>query len=97
MTNGRSEKRMSIEVPIEVCLPDEPKLRGRMLTENVSAHGARVFVERELQPGQQVVIESPKDGARSEAKIVYCRRLSDGKFAVGLELFERLEPWAKPY
>jgi hypothetical protein len=53
MSNGRSEKRIVRTVSVEVRLQDEPKLNERMLTENVSAHGARVFMERKLQPGQQ--------------------------------------------
>jgi hypothetical protein len=68
-----------------------------MLTENVSAHGARVVVERKLPPGQQVLVKSPKEGVRSEARVVYCERVSEGRFAVGLELSGRLEPWAKAY
>jgi len=44
-----------------------------MLTENVSAHGARVFMERKLQLGQQVLVGSPKEGVRSQARIVYCK------------------------
>ena len=97
MSNGRSEKRIAMTVSVEVCLQDEPKLNERMLTENVSAHGARVFMERKLQPGQQVLVSSPKEGVRSQARIVYCLRVSEKRFAVGLELSGRVEPWAKPY
>jgi hypothetical protein len=97
MSNGRSEKRIARTVSVEVCLQDEPKLNERMLTENVSAHGARVFMERKLQPGQQVLVSSPKEGVRSQARIVYCQRVSEKRFAVGLELPGRVEPWAKPY
>jgi len=97
MSNGRSEKRIARTVSIEVCLQDEPKLNERMLTENVSAHGARVFMERKLQPGQQVLVSSPKDGVRSQARIVYCLRVSEKRFAVGLELSGRVDLWAKAY
>ena len=97
MSNGRSERRIARIVSVEVCLQDEPKLDERILTENVSAHGARVFMERKLQPGQQVLISSPKEGVRSLARIVYCQRVSEGRFAVGLELSGRVELWAKSY
>jgi len=97
MSNGRSEKRIARTVSIEVCLQDEPRLNERMLTENVSAHGARVFMERKLQPGQQVLVSSPKEGVRSQARIVYCQRVSEGRFVVGLELSGRVELWAKAY
>jgi PilZ domain-containing protein len=97
MSNGRSEKRIARTVSVEVCLQDEPKLNERILTENVSAHGARVLMERKLQPGQQVLVSSPKEGVRSQARIVYCQRVSERGFAVGLELSGRVELWAKAY
>ena len=97
LSNGRSERRIARTVSVEVCLQDEPKLNEWMLTENVSAHGARVFMERKLQPGQQVRISSSKEGVRLQARIVYCQRLSASSFAVGLELSSRVEPWARSY
>jgi hypothetical protein len=97
MSNGRSEKRIAKTVNVEVCLWDESKPKERVLTENVSAHGARVLVDRRLQPGQQVLVSSPREGVRSQARIVYCRYVSEGRFAVGLEVSGRVELWAKPY
>ena len=97
MSSGRSERRIARTVSVEVCVEAEAKLNGRMLTENVSAHGARVFMERKVEPGQQVLVSSPKEGVRSLARIVYCQRVSEGRFAVGLELSGRVELWAKSY
>jgi hypothetical protein len=97
MSNGRSEKRIARSVSLKVSVPPEPKVSERMLTENVSAHGARVVLEQRLQPGQEVMIDSPADGVRFQARIVYCQHLSAGKFAVGLELTGRVETWARPY
>jgi len=97
MSNGRSEKRIARSVTVEVCLRDEPKRNERLLTENVSAHGARVFMEQKLQPGDRVLVSSPKEGVRSQARIVYCQRMSDKGFAVGLELSGRVDLWAKAY
>jgi hypothetical protein len=68
-----------------------------MLAENVSAHGARVLMEQKLQPGQELLVSSPREGVRSQARVVYCQRVSEGRFAVGLELSGRVEVWAKPY
>jgi len=97
MSNGRSEKRIVKTVSLEVCLPAAPKLSERVLTENVSAHGARVIVEQKLQPGLQVLISSPGEVVWSQARIVYCQRVSKERFAVGLELAGRVESWAKSY
>jgi hypothetical protein len=97
MSNGRSEKRITRTVSLKVGVPPEPKLGERTSTENVSAHGARVLVEQRLQPGQFVLIDSPADGVRLQARIVYCQKVSAGRYAVGLELTGRVEPWAKAY
>lgn len=96
MSSGRSEKRIARTMRVEVCLQDEPELNEGW-AENVSAHGARVLVERKLQPGRGVLVRLPKEGVHSQARIVYCQHVSGGKFAVGLELSGRLELWAKPY
>ncbi len=97
MSNGRSERRIARTLSVEVCLQDEAKLNERTMTENVSAHGARVLLEQKLQPGQRVLVSSPKEGVRSQARIIYCQRVSESRFAVGLELSGRVELWAKPY
>jgi PilZ domain len=95
MSNGRSERRIARTLILEVCLQVEPKLNERTVTENVSAHGARVFMERKLQPGQQVLVSSPD--VRSQARIVYCQYVSERRFAVGLELSRRVDLWARAY
>jgi len=93
---GRSEKRIASAVAVEICLQDEPMLKEMTSTENVSAHGVRVLMKRQLRPGQQVLVIFPKQGVRSPARTVYCQHLAESKFAVGLELSVRVD-WAKPY
>lgn len=97
MSNGRSEKRIAMTVSVEVRLPDGPALRERASTENVSAHGARLFMKQQLKPGQAVVLVSPTEGVGRQAQIVYCERISENRFAVGLELRGRVEVWARAY
>jgi len=55
MPTGRMEKRIVKAVILEICLYDEPGLKERTITENVSSRGARVLVEREWRPRQQVL------------------------------------------
>ena len=97
MSNGRSERRIAKTVNLELRLRDAPVPGKIALTENVSAHGARVVGQRNLQPGQQVLVSSPKEGVRSQARIVYCQRVGESEFLVGLELSSRVELWARPY
>ena len=97
MSNGRSERRIPKTVTVEVCLADDLTLKERALTENVSAHGVRVLTQRSMRPKQQAMIISLNDGVWSRAKVVYCQRAAENRFAVGLELSASVEPWASPY
>jgi PilZ domain-containing protein len=97
VSNGRSERRIARTVNLELRLGDAPESAKVALTENVSGHGARVLVERKLQPGQQVLVSSPKEGVQSQARIVYCQRVGESEFLVGLELSAGVEQWARPY
>jgi hypothetical protein len=60
----------------------------------VSPRGARVVTEREWQPGARLLLVSLQDEVQSEARIVYCERVAEYRFAVGLELSARVQ-WAK--
>ncbi len=92
---GRTEKRIARAVAVEVYLPTVATLEERTRTENVSLHGARVLTEREWGPGQKVTVFFPSEGVWARGDIVYCQRLSERKFAAGLELSVRLDQWAK--
>jgi hypothetical protein len=95
-TDGRSEKRIAREVLIDIYHQDEPIRKERARTENVSPHGARALVQQVWRPRQHVFLISPKEGVRARGQIVYCQLLAENRFAVGLELPVRVEPWAKP-
>ena len=67
------------------------------MTENVSAHGARLLVQRMLRPPQEALVTSPNEGVWAPARVVYCHRVGENKFAIGLELSTRVDSWSKPY
>jgi hypothetical protein len=57
--------------------------------ENVSDHGARVISKRRWQLGDRLVISSRYPAFSSVvAKVVYCKPLLEGLFAVGCESSE---------
>ena len=97
MPTGRIEKRIARAVTVEIRPEDEGMPKERTLTENVSAHGARVLMDREWRPGQRVMVISSKEGLWALGHIVYCELLAESRFAVGLELSVRVEPWAKSH
>jgi hypothetical protein len=96
MSNGRSERRIPKTVSVEVCLADDLTLTETTLTENVSAHGVRVLTQQSMRPKQQAMVISLNDGVCSRAKVVYCQRAAENRFAVGLELSASVESWASP-
>src|SRR6267143_6780559 len=93
--DGRSEKRIAREVPVDIYRQDEPVCKERAWTENVSPHGARAFVEQVWRPRQHVLLISPKEDLRLRGQIIYCQRLAKTRFAVGLLLSARAEPWGR--
>lgn len=97
MSNGRSEKRLAKTINVEVRLVDDPTLKEKTLTENVSARGARVLMHQMLQPKQQALVISTNEGVWLRAKVVYCQRVAENSFAIGLELSGRVESWARTH
>jgi len=88
---GRYEKRVAKAVTLEIRLEGEGRPRERTLTENVSPHGARILIGREWRPGQHVEVFFPKQRVWSRAQIVYCQRVAENRFAVGVKLPVQLE------
>lgn len=82
---------------VEVCLLNDPLLKERTMTENVSAHGVRVLLQHMLQPLQEALVTSTIEGVRTPARVVYCQHVDENKFAIGLELSTRVDSWSKPY
>jgi hypothetical protein len=54
-------------------------------------------MKQRLKPGQAIVLVSPTEGVGCEGQIVYCERISENRFAVGLELRGSVEAWARAY
>jgi len=94
---GRNEKRIARTVAVELSRLDASPPGETTFTENVSPYGARVWTKRRCQPEERVLLSSPETGLHTQARIVYCQRVSEGRFAVGLELSGGVEVWAKPY
>ena len=87
---GRVEKRIPLELPLQISglkslgLAD---LIEKTTTENVSTHGVRILTKRALLPQERLLVTSLS--AREEpipARVVYCEPLTEGVFAVGLQL-----------
>ena len=94
---GRSDKRIPKEVVVELALSDASQLKDAAIAQNVSARGMRVATEDVWLPGDPVLLSSPESGVRTQARVVYCQRMENNRFAVGLELLAPLGEWTKPH
>jgi hypothetical protein len=95
--NGRSDRRITKEAVVELARPYGSQLREMAIAQNVSDRGMRVATEDVWLPGDPVLLRSPESGVRTRARVVYCQRLENNRFAVGLELLAPLGEWTKPH
>jgi hypothetical protein len=94
-SDGRSERRILLELTTELSHPDASLPKERALTGNVSPHGARVTTGRPWQPGSRVLITFPEYDILSQGRVVYCQRVEIGEFCIGIELPAQVQHWWK--
>lgn len=95
--SGRLERRISLSVPIQVSSQLDPAASERTVTENVSSLGVRALLLNARDMNESVMITSLMGNERSTARVVYCQRLPNGRFAVGLEFKGSVPKWLKGF
>ena len=70
------------------------KEEERTYTDNISAHGARVFSKGFWQPGEQVEVTPLNEESPMQGEVVYCRRLDSDHFCLGLKFQGRPVTWS---
>jgi hypothetical protein len=93
--SGRLEKRVLLAVPVEISSPGNPSGAERTTTDNVSSMGVRILTLRPKEPHEQLMIRSLPGDLRTLARVVYCERLTDGRYGVGLQFQAVSVGWAK--
>jgi hypothetical protein len=58
LPTGRSDRRIPVEVAVELARPDASQLEETAIAQNVSAHGMRVATEHVWHPGDPVLLGS---------------------------------------
>jgi hypothetical protein len=97
LPTGRFEPRIAKTEVVELLHVDEsPIAKVETITENVSPQGARVITDSICAPGKLVRLESLAEHLQLPARVVYCQRLGEREFAVGIQLNVRVERWKKP-
>ena len=90
--DGRVEKRLTTSVPAQLVSPSDARGRERTVTENVSAHGARIISERSWRPGEEVIV-APRGEFQQIGRVVYCVARPRGHFWLGVEFPDRSVKW----
>ncbi len=95
MRSGRLEKRTQLAVPVRISDPKEPLAAERATTENICSLGIRVVVRQAKKLNERLVIKPAKGELQASARVVYCERLGDGRYALGLEFQGKGSTWMK--
>jgi len=98
--SGRSEKRLPIAVVVRLeglgleGARKYEKGSEKTYTDNVSGHGARLMTARSWYPGEQAEITALNEKVALRGEVVYCQKLNEGRFFVGLKFPNGKIPWA---
>ena len=92
----RKERRIPVEVELEISTPREPPVYEKSATENASSHGARIISSTRWQPHEHVLVRLPFKNEPSRAQITYCDALPTNAFAVGLKFSSAVDDWLVP-
>ena len=93
--SGRLEKRTRLALPVQISSPQYPTAAEPTTTENVSSLGIRVLSQRPRVPDERLMIRSADGDLRSLVRVVYCQRLADGRFGIGLQFQGQAVDWSK--
>jgi len=92
--DGRTEKRVAMAMAMSLANAEDRLVTEKVLTENVSAHGARVVTRLRRHAGEGArLVPLTGESSGLPARVVYCQRLRDGLFCLGLEFQGRSVTW----
>jgi hypothetical protein len=93
-TDGkRMQKRTSTTLALQISSAKQPFITELAFTENVSLHGVRLITHRAWTTEQRVTVQSYHGTIQCLAKVIYCHKLADSRYAIGLELFSPVGAW----
>jgi hypothetical protein len=93
--SGRLEKRTRLALPVQISSLQYPTAPEPTTTENVSSLGIRVLSQLPRVPNEQLMIKSLDGDLRTLVRVVYCQRLPDGRFGLGLQFQGQAINWSK--
>lgn len=93
MRPERSERRMDCMMAGRLAAMGNHAMCEWVAIRNISIHGAQVVSERPWCEGGQVNLGETVGQQQLDAEVMYCERLRDGRYALGLKFIavERLD------
>jgi hypothetical protein len=73
----------------------DPAATERTTTENVCALGIRILTQRARDLNERLMISWVMGDQRTLGRVVYCQRLPDGRFGVGLQFQGQGVNWSE--
>ena len=91
---GRMEKRLPIIVVVSLAYLERADIDEAewTLTDNISAHGARIFSRRNWQLGDEITL-TPFNEETASGSVVYCQRAADNRYWIGVKLKDHPNTW----
>ena len=91
--SGRLEKRIQLSLPVQISNLPDPSRTERTSTENVCSVGMRLLTQKPRELNERLMISSMVGDMRAFARVVYCQRLPDGRFGVGIQFQPQSLHW----
>ena len=93
--SGRREGRLPIIVVVRLtdCPPASADREKKTYTDNISPRGARIFSKHAWQPGDALQV-TPLNGHSACGKVVYCQRLQDDRYGIGVNFQDHPITWS---
>jgi hypothetical protein len=94
--NGRMDKRLPIAMVVHLAQAKDQPVNGSEVTytDNISINGARIVTSRPWQTGEIVQVTPLKEETTIRGKIVYCQKLMDDRYCIGLNFRGRPVTWS---
>ncbi len=89
---NRVEKRIPMELGVQIAGHSETPGIELTFTENVSSRGARVLTARRWRSNDMLLVTSANGVFKSPGRVAYCQKADSG-FAIGVELLEPGPNW----
>ena len=87
--SGRLEKRIPLAAAVEISSL-QPAATERTTTDNLCSLGIRIMTQRARELNERVWVRFLDGDLRTLARVVYCQRLPDGRFGVGLQFQQQV-------